>query len=171
MLRSGNGTGTGTLSSLILQSPVAVASGTGAQTQTTALTINNGAVQFGAKANGQSLDFQSLTELTTIAAATTTTTTIQIPANAVVLAVSVRVTTVIPDATTFNVGDGTVVNRFNTAAIAVAANSTDPGTKTPCGYYAAATGIVLTMNGTPPAANTGRVRVTIHYYTCTPPSS
>ena len=41
-VRSGVGTGTGALSSLILQSPVAVASGTGAQTQTTGLTINNG---------------------------------------------------------------------------------------------------------------------------------
>lgn len=41
-IRSGNGTGTGTLASLILQSPVAVASGTGAQTQTTGLTIKGG---------------------------------------------------------------------------------------------------------------------------------
>ncbi|MGD9724398.1 MAG: hypothetical protein AB7U76_24430 [Pirellulales bacterium] len=41
-VRSGAGTGTGTLSSLLLQSPVAVASGTGAQTQTTGLTIING---------------------------------------------------------------------------------------------------------------------------------
>lgn len=40
--RSGIGTGTGTLSSLILQSPIAVASGTGAQTSTTGLTILNG---------------------------------------------------------------------------------------------------------------------------------
>lgn len=41
-IRSGIGTGTGTTSSLILQSPVAVASGTGAQTSTTGLTIRNG---------------------------------------------------------------------------------------------------------------------------------
>lgn len=41
-IQSGLGTGTGTISSLILQSPVAVASGTGAQTATTGLTILNG---------------------------------------------------------------------------------------------------------------------------------
>jgi hypothetical protein len=41
-IQSGNGTGTGTISSIILQSPVAVASGTGAQTRTTGLTIING---------------------------------------------------------------------------------------------------------------------------------
>lgn len=40
---AGIGTGTGTTASLILQSPAAVASGTGAQTATTGLTIRNGA--------------------------------------------------------------------------------------------------------------------------------
>lgn len=40
--QSGNGTGTGTLSSLIFKTPVAVASGTGAQTMTTGLTVYNG---------------------------------------------------------------------------------------------------------------------------------
>lgn len=40
--QSGNGTGNATPSTLILRSPVAVASGTGAQTQTTGLTINVG---------------------------------------------------------------------------------------------------------------------------------
>ena len=39
---SGNGTGTGTPSSLIFQTPVVVGSGTGAQTQTTGLTVKNG---------------------------------------------------------------------------------------------------------------------------------
>ena len=41
-LQSGIGTGTGTLSTLILKSPVAVASGTDAQTQATGLTIKAG---------------------------------------------------------------------------------------------------------------------------------
>lgn len=41
-VQSGRGTGTGTLSSLILQSPVAAASGSGAQTLTTGATIKNG---------------------------------------------------------------------------------------------------------------------------------
>lgn len=41
---AGTGTGTGALSCLFLQSPVAAASGTGAQTQTTGATIKNGCV-------------------------------------------------------------------------------------------------------------------------------
>jgi hypothetical protein len=41
-VQSGRGTGTAAISSLVLQSPVAVASGTGAQTFTTGATIKNG---------------------------------------------------------------------------------------------------------------------------------
>lgn len=121
-------------------------------------------------ANGQSCTIQQLSELTTIAAAATTDTTIQMPANAVVLGVSVRVTTVIPTAATFTVGDSGSAARFNTAAVSTAANSTDPGTKAGAYYNASALAIRITPNLTP-ADNTGRVRVTIHYYEITPPTS
>lgn len=122
-------------------------------------------------ANGQKLGLTELTELTTIAAAATTDTTIQMPAGAIVVAVSVRVTTAIPDATSFDVGDSGSANRFNTASVGVAANSTDAGTKAGAYYNASALSVRLTMNGTPPAANTGRVRVTIFYFLSTPPTS
>lgn len=121
-------------------------------------------------ANGQAMALLSLTELTTIAAAATTDTTILMPAGAIVVAVSVRVTTVIPTATTFTVGDSGSAARFSTAAVAVAAGSTDPGTKAGAYYNASALAIRITPNGTP-AANTGRVRVTITYLASTPPSS
>lgn len=122
--------------------------------------------------NGKSFNFiNQLTELTTIAAAATTTTTIQMPANSVVLGVSVRVTTVIPTATSFSVGDSGSATRFSTANVSVAATSTDPGTKAGAYYNATAAGILLTMNGGTPASNTGRVRVTIYYYSVTPPTS
>lgn len=122
-------------------------------------------------ANGQLFSgFQQLTELTTVAAAATTDTTIQMPANSVVLAVSVRVTVIIPTAATFTVGDSGSAARFSTAAVAVAAGSTDPGTKAGAYYNASALSIRLTPN-IQPAANTGRVRVTIYYYTVTPPTS
>lgn len=121
--------------------------------------------------NGQLLNFKGLTELTTIAAAATSVTTIQIPAKSIVLAVSALVTTIIPTATTFDVGDGITAAKFNTAAVAVAAGSSDPGTKAGPVYFAAATAITLTMNGTPPAAATGRVRITIHYISVTVPTS
>lgn len=122
-------------------------------------------------ANGQLFSgFQQLTELTTVAAAATTDTTIQMPANSVVLAVSVRVTVIIPTAATFTVGDSGSATRFSTAAVAVAAGSTDPGTKAGAYYNASALSIRLTPN-IQPAANTGRVRVTIYFYTVTPPTS
>ncbi len=121
--------------------------------------------------NGQAITaLQTLTELTTIAASPTTTTTIQMPANSVVLAVTVRVTVAIPTATTFTVGDAGSATRFSTAAISVNLNSTDPGTKAGAYYNASAAGILITPNGTPANAN-GRVRVVIYYYSVTPQTS
>lgn len=122
-------------------------------------------------ANAQSVGLLQLTEVTTIAAAGTTTTTIQMPAGAIVIAVNVRVTTVIPTATSFSVGDSGSATRFSTANVSTAATSTDPGTKAGAYYNASATGILLTMNGGTPADNTGRVRVTIYYFLSTPPTS
>lgn len=123
-------------------------------------------------ANGQVFsDVQQLTELTTVAAAATTDTTIQMPAGAVVLAVSVRTTVTIPTATSYTVGDSGSAARFNTANVGVAANSTDAGTKAGAYYNAGALAVRLTMVGGTPANNAGRVRVTIYYYTVTPPTS
>lgn len=119
--------------------------------------------------NGQFLNIKSLTELTTIAAAATTTTTIQIPADAQVIGVSVRVTTVIPTATTFTYGVSGTAARYGTG-ISTAANTTAKGMIDGIRYYAAATGILLTPNLTPAAA-TGQVRVTIYYLEMTAPTS
>lgn len=122
-------------------------------------------------ANGQVFsNMKSLTELTTIAAAPNTDTTIQMPAASVVLGVSVRVTTVIPTAATFTVGDSGSAARFSTAAVSTAATSTDSGTKAGAYYNASALSIRITPN-LQPGDTTGRVRVTIYYYTVTPPTS
>ena len=149
-------------------------------TTSTILTTGAGAValtldssQFMIKstgANGQSLNIKYLTELTTIAAAATTDTTIQMPAGAIVLSVSVRVTVVIPTAATFTVGDSGSAARFSTAAVSTAANSTDAGTKAGAYYNASALSVRITPNLTP-ADNTGRVRVTIAYVDVTVPTS
>lgn len=120
--------------------------------------------------NGQSLNIKHLTELTTIAAAATTDTTIQMPAGAIVLSVSVRVTVVIPTAATFTVGDSGTADRFSTAAVSTAANSTNVGTKAGAYYNASALSIRITPNVSP-ADNTGRVRVTIAYLDVTVPTS
>lgn len=72
-----------------------------------------------------------------------------IPGGALVLGITVRVTTLITGATTFDVGDGTDVDRWG-AAIAVALNTTTTGTaftvNAPA-HYAADTDLVLTANG------------------------
>jgi len=121
-------------------------------------------------ANGQQISYKSLTELTTIAAAATTVTVISIPANVIVKAVQVRVTVVIPTAATFTVIGNTSTTAFNTAAVAVAAGSTDKGNlNTPYNNGAAQT-IRITPNATP-ADNSGRVRVTIWYEDSIPPTS
>lgn len=123
-------------------------------------------------ANGQAFgELKSLTELTTIAAAASTDTTIQMPAGAVVRAVSVRTTVTIPTATSYSVGDSGSATRFNTANVGVAANSTDAGTKAGSYYNASALSVRLTMNGGTPVNNNGRVRVTIWYDLSTPPTS
>lgn len=145
----------------------------GAPNDTEDLILTRSAIasmNIGGQANGQQLGVKTLTELTTIAAAATTDTAIQLPANALILGVSVRVTTVIPTATTFTVGDAGSAARFSTAAVSVAAGSTDPGTKAGAYYNAAAAAVRITPNGTPGAA-TGAVRVTIHYLDVTPASS
>ncbi len=133
--------------------------------------LNAGAIREQDQTNGQTISLlQTLTELTTIAAAASTDTTIQMPATSVVLAVTVRVVTVIPTAATFTVGDSGSAARFSTAAVAVAAGSTDPGTKAGAYYNASALSIRLTPD-VQPVGTTGQVRVVIYYYTVTPPTS
>lgn len=120
--------------------------------------------------NGQTLAVAALTELLTIAAAASSTTTMQIPAGAIVLAVSVRVTVAIPTAATFTVIGNTSTTVFQTAAVTVAANSTDKGTAAGAFYNATAQTIRITPNLTP-GTNVGRVRVTIFFLQSTPPTS
>jgi hypothetical protein len=107
-------------------------------------------------------------ELLTIGAGATSVTTMLIPANAVVLSVSTRVTVVIPVAATFTVTVGGTT--CSTAAISTAANTTDPGTFAGAFFNSTAQGVTITPN-TAPLASTGRVRVTVVYYVITPPTS
>lgn len=141
-----------------------------AETEVRGFVDLNGDLGFSMLDNGQQATIETVTELTTILAAATTDTAIQIPAGALVFAVSVRVTTVIPTSTDFDVGVAGAVNRYGDA-LAVAAGTTFEGTTDAFRYYVGATSIRLTMNGGNPAAATGRVRVTIHFIRITPPTS
>ena len=147
-----------------------VCTGLRAEGQLIPMVTGVGQVSPVAMSNGQNIQILALTEETTIAAAASTDTTIQMPAAAIVLGVSVRVTTIIPTATTFTVGDSGSATRFSTAAVAVAAGSTDKGTKAGAYYNASAAAVRITPNGTPATA-TGKVRVTIHYISVTPATS
>jgi hypothetical protein len=129
----------------------------------------NGDLGFSMRDNGQQATFETLTELTTIAAAASTDTAIQIPAGALVFAVSVRVTVVIPTAADFDVGVAGATDRYGDD-ILVAAGTTFVGTTDAFRYYAAATSIRITPDANP-ANNTGRVRVTVHFLRITAPTS
>jgi hypothetical protein len=130
-----------------------------------------GDIRLSHQGNGQNVLFASVTELTTIAAAATTDTAISIPVDAVVMGVTVRVTTAIPTAVTFTVTGTTSATQFDVAGgVSTAANTTDVGTRN-CPYKnGAAQTIRITPNAVP-ANNNGRVRITIHYFKPTPPTS
>lgn len=105
-----------------------------------------------------------------IAAAATTDSAFTVPAGAILLSASVRVTTVIPTAATFTVTTATGGTTLNTAAVSTAANSTDAGTAAGASYRSAATKIRITPNLTPATA-TGVVRICAYYFQVTPPTS
>lgn len=121
--------------------------------------------------NGGFFSEVAFNESLTIAAAATTDSATTIPAGAQIIAVSVRVTTIIPTAATFTVTTATGGTTLNTAAVAVAAGSTDAGTAGGgATYTSAGTKIRITPNSTPGAA-TGVVRICGYYRLITPPTS
>jgi hypothetical protein len=119
--------------------------------------------------NGQALAIKTLTELTTIAAAAHTDTAIEIPAHAIVLGVSALVQVAIPDAATVNVGTAATADLF-VSGLSTVLGSSSAGTKAGALYNATAAAVRITPNASP-TADTGRVRVTIHYIEITPPTS
>jgi hypothetical protein len=126
--------------------------------------------------NGAYTEHGVASELLTIAAAATTDTTANLlPANAAIDAVTVRVTTVIPTAATFSVGDATTAARFATG-ISTAATTTAVGlthvdqTGAAGPRQTAAAKVRITPNATPGAA-TGVVRITVHYHLFVAPTS
>lgn len=120
--------------------------------------------------NGQRFQVKQLTELTSIAAAASTDTAIQIPAGAVVFGVSVYTHTTIPTATTYLVMATTTGEVFCLEDISTTGGTSDAGTRNAPYHNISAQTIRIQPNVTPATA-TGKVRVTIHYYTVTPATS
>jgi hypothetical protein len=93
------------------------------------------------------------------------------PAGSRAIGVSLRVTTLVTGATSFDVGDGTDVDRY-AAAVALAAGTTKTpanATADPGGWRAAAGDVVLTANGS--NFTGGAVRVVALYEELTAPTS
>jgi hypothetical protein len=112
----------------------------------------------------------------------TTDPTIQIPANSLVLGVTVRVTTGITgiDSTALEIGDATTAARFGSIAAfpagttGVGLNHLQGGISTDAAgpIVTSATAVRLTLSGgTDDTPSAGAVRVTIHYLSLTAPTS
>lgn len=105
-------------------------------------------------------------ELTGLSGATAVS-TIAFPNQCIVLGVSVRVTTAITGAASFDVGDGSTVDRFG-GTLGITLGSTNQGTIGPAGNYSSTT-VTLTANGGNFTA--GAVRIALFYIELTPPTS
>lgn len=97
-----------------------------------------------------------------------------VPAGAILLGVSLRVTTLVASGdggTDFDVGDGTDADRFAAAAAFAAGTTKTPAdhTATPLAWLSAALSVVLTCNGG--TFNAGAVRLVAYYLQLTAPSS
>lgn len=97
-----------------------------------------------------------------------------LPANAIIEAVTARITTTIATATDWKLGDATIVGRFTAANATLAAGTTSVGlvhidlTGTSGPRQTAAAKLRVTTTGTPSA---GAIRITTYYRTFVPATS
>jgi len=118
-------------------------------------------------ANGAATELYCVEEELTGLSGASVTTTIAFPNQCIILGASVRVTTAITGATSFDAGDGSTVNRFG-GSLGISLGSTNQGTIGPAGNYASTT-VTLTANGSNFTA--GAVRVALHYMVNKAPTS
>jgi hypothetical protein len=97
----------------------------------------------------------------------TESTTIAFPNQCLILGASVRVTEAITGASSFDVGDGSNVDRFG-GSLGTSLGSTNQGTIGGAGNYSS-TNVVLTANGG--NFTGGKVRVVLHYIRLRPATS
>jgi len=125
-------------------------------------------------ANQSNIQMQSISENVTIAAAATSTSaTNLLPANAFIVAVTFRVTTVIPTASTFSIGISGQSTLFGSGISTVNGTTQSSMKQTiPLNPFTNATAsqVLITPNATPAGA-TGTLRVTVWYFTCQEPQN
>ncbi len=130
-------------------------------------------------ANGAAGSLQTISESVTLSTsgATTDTTADLLPANALILSVTARITTTITTASDWKLGDAATADRFAAANATLTAGTTAIGLRhMQGGVVSDATGPVqttaaklrITTTGTPAA---GVIRVTVVYLGTTPPTS
>ena len=117
--------------------------------------------------NGAATELHCVEEELTALSGASVTTTIAFPNQCIIMGASVRVTTAITGATSFDAGDGSTVDRFG-GTLGIAVNSTNQGTIGPAGNYSSTT-VTLTANGGNFTA--GAVRVALHYMVNKAPTS
>lgn len=175
-LQPGLGTGTALAGSLIVNGADPIGSGSTLQTALERFRIDGatGDVHLNRRANGQSLDIPSLTEVVTLTGAAFVDSAIQIPASCIVLAVTSRVLTTItgPAAWKYGVATDTPPLRYG-SSLALAAGTTARGLDvagTPQ-QFGTAVAIRLQAQDDATAFTGGTVRVTIHYISVAVPTS
>lgn len=123
--------------------------------------LNGPFAPLGANLEETQIEFVSI-ELTGLSGATVTATNL-VPAGSFIIGVTIRVTTTITGATTFDVGDGSDVDRWGAAILLPAGTTTSivDFTANGFGQFTTANNVVLTVNGADFSA--GAIRITVHY--------
>ena len=121
-----------------------------------------GGFTVGGNVNAQTFNLLTQTELTSVANGVgLQDSTITIPANALVIGVTARVTVLPGGTATMDIGVAGATTRYGTGvSTAATTTSTSPGTTNPT-IYSAATAIRYTFNANTTNAS-GRIRTTIH---------
>ena len=176
-ITSGNGGATsGNAGSLSLVAGTAAGSGSDAEIffstgGTTRLRITNTGELRSAGTNGASGSIQHASTLLSGLSGASVSASSLVPDGALILAVTVRVTTTITGATTFDIGDGTDVDRWGAAIALASGTTTDPTdyTDNTISFQTGGAGnVVLTANGS--NFSGGDVRVHLTYMSFTGPT-
>jgi len=140
-------------------------------TSTFALGAVSGSSLNAQSASGAGPTLLTVETLVSALSGATATATNLIPAGCFLFGITVRVTTLITGATSFDIGDGSDANRWGgTIAVAVGTTSSIADfTAAGYGQFTTANSVVLTANGSNFTA--GAVRVTAHYLTLTAATS
>jgi len=117
-------------------------------------------------ANGGATNLYAVEEELTLSGASVTS-TVEFPDQCIILGCSSYVTEEVTGATSFDVGDGSTVDRFG-GTLGLSAGSSNQGSVGPAGNYSGNT-VTVTANGS--NFTGGKVRICLHYIFLVAPTS